>query len=226
MQQLNILHVEDDRIDADLIRETLVCQGIIANVLYVETEDEFRASLQNRGVDLILADYALPAFDGLTALRIAREQRPELPFIFISGTIDDAAAVESLKSGATDYILKQDLQRLGSSVRRALSGEEEHRRRIDADQALRESEERHRLFFERSPLPMWVYELETLRFLALNGGAIDHDSHSPEEFLGLTIKSNRPREEIRHHRRERLHHPDAEFSQGSSRYRTLGDRSL
>jgi DNA-binding response OmpR family regulator len=225
MQELNILHVEDNRLDADMIRETLVCQGIIANVLYVETEDEFRTSLQNRGIDLILADYALPAFDGLTALRIAREQRPELPFIFISGTIDEDAPVESLKSGATDYILKQGLQRLGSSVRRALSAVEEQRRRIDADQAVRESEERHRLFFERSPLPMWVYELETLRFLALNGVAID-DSHSPEEFLGLTIKSNRPREEIRHLQRERLHHPDAEVFQGNRRYRTLGDRSL
>jgi len=226
MQELNILHIEDNRLDADLIRETLVCQGIIANVLYVETEDEFRTSLQNRGIDLILADYALPAFDGLTALRIAREQRPELPFIFISGTIDEDAPVESLKSGATDFILKQGLQRLGSSVRRALSAVEEHRRRIDADQALRESEERHRLFFERSPLPMWVYELETLRSLALNGVAIDHNNYSSQEFLTSTSKSNRSREQIRHLRRERLHHPDAEFFPGSRRYRTLGDRSL
>jgi len=226
MQQLNILHVEDDRLDADLIRETLVSQGIIANVLYVETEDEFRTSLQNRGVDLILADYALPAFDGLTALKIAREQRPELPFIFVSGTIDEEAAVESLKSGATDYILKQGLQRLGLSVRHALSGVEERRRRMDADQALRESEERHRLFFESSPLPVWVYELETLRFLALNGVATDHLSHSPEEFLGLTIKTTRPREDVQHLRRVRLHHPDAGFFQGSRRYGSLGDRFL
>ena len=226
MQQLNIIHAEDDRLDADLIRKTLVSQGIIANVLYVETEKEFRTSLQNRGVDLILADYALPAFDGLTALKIAREQRPELPFIFVSGKIDEETALETLRSGATDYILKQGLQGLGLSVRRALSGVEQHRRRMDADQALRESEERHRLFFESSPLPMWVYELETLRFLALNGVAIDHYGHSPEESLGLSIRNSRPREDFQHRRRARLHHPDAGFFQRSRMYGTLGDRFL
>ena len=193
---LNILHLEDNRLDADLIRDTLSAQGIIANILPVQTEEEFRASLQNGNVDLILADYSLPGFDGMTALAIARENRPELPFIFVSGTIGEEIAIESLKSGATDYVLKHRLQRLGLSVRRALSEAKERRQRTDAEQALRQSDERHRLLFESNPLPMWLFDVETLGFLAVNDAAVRHYGYSQAEFLSMTIKDIRPPEDV------------------------------
>ncbi len=185
---LNILHLEDDRLDADLIRDTLTSQGIVANIVGVETEREFRSSLGNGKVDLILADYSLPGFSGMAALAIARENRPELPFIFVSGTIGEEIAIETLKSGATDYVLKHRLQRLGLSVRRALSEAEERLRRKVADGALRESETRYRVLFDHNPLPQWVYDLETLAFLAVNEAAIHHYGYSRQEFLAMTIK--------------------------------------
>ena len=193
---LRIVHLEDDRLDAELIRDTLAAQGIIANIRPVETEEEFRSSIQSGNVDLILADYHLPGFNGMTALAIASENRPELPFIFVSGTIGEESAVEGLKSGATDHIFKHRLQRLGLSVRRALSEAEERRQRAAAEQALRESDERHRLLFESNPLPMWVFDIETLGFLAVNDAAIRHYGYSQTEFLSRTIKDLRAPDDV------------------------------
>jgi protein-histidine pros-kinase len=193
---LNILHLEDNRLDADLIRDNLAAQGIIANILPVQTEEEFRSSLQKGNVGLILADYFLPGFDGMTALAIARENRPELPFIFVSGTIGEESAIKGLKGGANDHVFKHGLQGLGLSVRRALSEAEERRQRADAEQELRESDERHRLFFESNPLPMWLFDIETLGFLAVNDAAIRHYGYSQTEFLSMTIKDLRPPEDV------------------------------
>ncbi|HEY3026166.1 MAG TPA: PAS domain S-box protein [Pyrinomonadaceae bacterium] len=195
-KRLDILHVEDNQLDADLVRETLVSQGIIANIVRVKTEDEFRTALKRGSVDLILAAYSFTALDGLTALKIARELRPEVPFIFVAGTIGEESVAEGLKSGATDYILKSSLQRLGPSIRRTLSQVAEHRERLQADQALRESEERNRLCFEFSPMPMWVYDLETLAFLAVNLAATHHYGYSRKEFLALTLDDIRPEEDV------------------------------
>jgi PAS domain S-box-containing protein len=193
---LNILHLEDDRLDADLIRDTLTSQGIVAKIVAVETESDFRASLLNGNYDLVLSDYSLPGFNGMTALKIVRDINEELPFIFVSGTIGEDIAIESLKNGATDYVLKQRLQRLALSVRRALREVEERKSRTRADEALRESEERYRVLFENIPLPMWVYDLETLEFLAVNVAAVEHYGYSREEFLGMTIKDIRPAAEV------------------------------
>jgi len=193
---LNILHLEDDRLDADLIRDTLASQGIVANIVAVETEREFRASLLNGNIDLILSDYSLPGFNGMAALRIVHEINAELPFIFVSGTIGEEIAIESLKSGATDYVLKQGLQRLGLSVQRALSEVKEGEKSRRKDEALRNSETRYKLLFDSNPLPMWVYNLETLAFLAVNEAAIQHYGYSREEFLQMTVTDIRPSQDV------------------------------
>jgi len=172
-----------------LIRETLVSQGIIANIVRVETEDEFRTALKGSSVDLVLSGYTVPTLDGLSALKLAKEQRPELPFIFVSETIGEEGVAEGLKLGATDYILKQGLQRLGPSITRALSQVAEHRGRLEADKQLPESEDRNRLFFLGGPLPMWVYDQETLRFLTVNEAALEQYGYSRHEFLDLTLEN-------------------------------------
>ena len=92
------------------------------------------------GLDLILADYTLPSFDGISALKLAREYRPDLPFIFVSGTIDEEVGIEALKLGATDYVFKTRLSRIAPSVRRALREAEERRQRMKAEQALERNE--------------------------------------------------------------------------------------
>ena len=117
---LRILHLEDDPHDAELIQAALEIEGIMPHVTRVETQAEFFASLEEGGFDIILADYTLPAFDGLSALKIAQAKCPDVPFIFISGTLGEEVAIEALKIGATDYLLKERLSRIMPSVQRAL----------------------------------------------------------------------------------------------------------
>jgi signal transduction histidine kinase len=138
--ELHILHLEDDPKDAELIQAELESNGYSVVIERVMTRDAFTTRLREGRFDLILSDYALPGFDGLSALRIAREISPRVPFISVSGQLGEEAAVESVRGGATDYVLKQRLSRLGPAVRRALLEAEERRRRQRAEEALREKE--------------------------------------------------------------------------------------
>ena len=117
---LRILYLEDDLADAELVRDTLEAAGIAREVARVDVEGAFRAALQCGAFDLILADYTLPAFDGLSALRIVRQQLADVPFIFVSGTLDEEVAIDTLKMGATDYVFKTRLSRLVPAIRRAM----------------------------------------------------------------------------------------------------------
>src|ERR1700751_380328 len=137
---LRILHLEDDSKDAELVQETLAIDGIRCHVTRVETEADFIASLEQSGFDLILQDYTLPSFAGLSALKIARQDWPRLPFIFVSGTLGEEVAIEALKMGATDYVFKTRLSRLAPSVRRALREARERTGQRKAKEALRRSE--------------------------------------------------------------------------------------
>src|SRR3954463_8006305 len=97
---LRILQLEDDPRDAELIRETLEAGGLSCDVTCVQTEADFVASLQESRFELILADYSLPSFDGLSALKITRQNLSEVPFIFVAGTLGEEVAIEALKIGA------------------------------------------------------------------------------------------------------------------------------
>src|ERR1051325_7440583 len=108
---LRILHLEDNPADGELIQSMLEAGGIASTIQRVETPVEFEAALAQDRFDLIISDHTLPSFDGLSALGLAREEFPELPFIFVSGTIGEEVAVDSLKQGATDYVLKDRLSR-------------------------------------------------------------------------------------------------------------------
>jgi signal transduction histidine kinase len=131
----HILHLEDDSSDRELIREALGAEGITLPVVQVDTREEFGAELAQDSVVLVLSDFALPHFDGLSALELVRERRPNLPFIFVSGTMGEDAAIQSLQRGATDYVLKERLSRLGPAVRRALDDVEVRRKRLEAAEA-------------------------------------------------------------------------------------------
>jgi signal transduction histidine kinase/CheY-like chemotaxis protein len=137
---LRILYLEDDPRDADLVQEALEAEGIICQITRVETRADFIASLDQGGFDLILADYALPSFDGLSALMIAQQRWPHVPFIFVSGTLGEEVAVEALKIGATDYVRKTLLSRIVPSVQRALREARERMELGRAAVALRRSE--------------------------------------------------------------------------------------
>ena len=135
---LRILLLEDDSGDAELIQELLEGEDFVCEVTRAQTRAEFLTALENVDFDLILADYKLPSFDGLSALNLALSARPDLPFIFVSGTLGEETAIEALKIGATDYVLKPRLSRLVPSVQRALREARERTDRKRAEETLRE----------------------------------------------------------------------------------------
>jgi PAS domain S-box-containing protein len=137
--QLRILLLEDDPNDAELVQELLSDQFAI-EITRAQAEDEFLAALEADLFDLILADYRLPSYDGLSALELTLARCPGVPFIFVSGTIGEDVAIEALKRGATDYVLKTGLTRLVPSVQRALREAEERAKREAAQTALSRSE--------------------------------------------------------------------------------------
>jgi len=137
---LRILSIEDDPRDAELIQNLLETEDIVCEVTRVDTQTALQASLEQGGIDLILADYSLPSFDRLSALKLSMKACPDVPFIFVSGTLGEEVAIEALKIGATDYVLKTRLSRLVPSVIRALREAEERAERKQADEKLRRSE--------------------------------------------------------------------------------------
>jgi len=137
---MRILHLEDDPKDAELIQSTLEAEGISCEITCVDNPKVFRTSLERGAFDLVLADYTLPGFDGISALKAAKEISPDVPFIFVSGTLGEEVGVEALKLGATDFVAKTRLSRMAPSIRRALREAEDHLGRLRAERTLRESE--------------------------------------------------------------------------------------
>ena len=144
-RHLRILHLEDDLRDTELVQAALEAEGIQVDLTRVETKEDFDAALNQRTFDLILADYTLPSFDGLSALRIAKDDAPDMPFIFVSGTLGEDIAIEALKTGATDYVLKTRLGRLGPSVTRALR---EAREKSERKQTLEQLDREQQRFMD------------------------------------------------------------------------------
>lgn len=141
---LRLLHLEDDPTDTDLVAATLTEAGLACVAHRVDTRSAFLAALQAGHVDLILADYTIPGFDGMSALALARQEAPNVPFLFVSATIGEELAIDAMHQGATDYILKQRLGRLVPSVQRALRERNDRHERKRAEEALIQSEKQLR----------------------------------------------------------------------------------
>jgi DNA-binding NtrC family response regulator len=135
---LRILLLEDTPTDAALIEHELRSAGFQFSSLRVETRGDFARALAEFMPDIILADYKLPAFDGLSALEIASARDDDVPFIFVTGAMGEEVAIESLRRGATDYVLKDHLSKLAPAVERALQEAQARRQRRAAEEALRE----------------------------------------------------------------------------------------
>ena len=148
---IRILLLEDDPNDARLIEDLLDADQLVNRIVRVQTHAEFLAALKDQDFDLILSDHTLPAFDGLSALSVALGVRPDLPFIFVSGTIGEDIAIDALKVGATDYVLKTRLSRLVPAVQRALREARDRASRERAEDALRRREKELRDVVEAIP---------------------------------------------------------------------------
>ena len=140
MSPQRILLLEDNPHDRELVEETLRRNGLACEIVYAQTKEDFELALEQTKFDLIISDFNLPSYDGMAALAAAKERQSEAPFIFISGTIGEERAVESLKSGATDYVLKDRLERLAPAVQRALRETQERAEHKQIEQQLRQAQ--------------------------------------------------------------------------------------
>ncbi|MBI2924291.1 MAG: response regulator [Verrucomicrobia bacterium] len=162
---LSILNVEDEPQTAELIQRVLSKEWPDCELVRVDTRAEFVAALNQRRFDLIICDYTMPDFDGLSALNLARERAIQLPFLFVSGTLGEDVAVEALQRGATDYVLKTHLPRLVPAVRRALEESRERARRHNAEETLRRREDYfHALMENTSDIVTIVDEAGLIRY--------------------------------------------------------------
>ena len=152
---LRILHLEDSPQDCALVQEAVRAAGLDATFTPAVNEVEFAQALRSRTYDVILTDNSLPGFEGPAALVLAREVQPDTPLIFVSGTLGEERAIEILKEGATDCILKNHLAQLGPAIRRAVRASRDRAGRRQAEQALRQSEERFREMAENIRDVFW-----------------------------------------------------------------------
>lgn len=134
---ITMIHLEDDPADAELVQAMIKSAGLDTSIIRVQTRAEMEEAVGRHCFDLILADYNLPGYDGISALQLAKEKCPDIPFIFVSGTIGEDAAIEGLVMGATDYVLKQRLTRLAPAIKRAMNEAENRRERMRAEEASR-----------------------------------------------------------------------------------------
>src|SRR3989304_8095386 len=166
-KNFHVLLLEDVPTDAKLIEHKLL-KGAFSFVLKrVTTEESFQKALKKFKPDIILADYKLPKFDGISALQFVKKNHPDIPFIFVSGYIGEELAIETLKNGAKDYVLKDNLSRLVPSVRRALNDYEEQIKRKQAEEALRDSEEKLRAILDNTPSVVYIKDFQG-RFIFIN----------------------------------------------------------
>src|SRR5919198_2354513 len=193
---LRVLFVEDSEDDTQLMIREIRRGDYDLEWDRVDTRATMQAALTSRSWDLVISDHTMPEFSSMQALEILKNSRQDLPFIIISGSIGEDAAVAALKAGANDYLIKGNWARLIPAIQRELREAETRRERRLALEALSDSESRYRSLFESNPHPMWVYDLETLRFLAVNDAAVEHYGYSRDEFLSMTIKEIRPAEDI------------------------------
>jgi diguanylate cyclase (GGDEF)-like protein/PAS domain S-box-containing protein len=203
---VRVLIVEDSQADAELALRRLRMDGIECAPVRVETEEAFLAALREGRWDLILSDFSLPQFNGLAALEIAAREAPQVPFIFVSGTIGEERAIEALRRGAADYVLKTNLKRLAPAVRRALQDAADRIARRAAEERLQDVIETAR---------DWIWELD-------RDGRFIFSSESSRDVLGLE-----PARILGTHFAELLHESDRKRMQKAmleldSRSRTLG----
>ncbi len=182
-----ILHLEDSDLDAEFVKLRLEKSSLGASIERVLDRKGFVDRLESRRYDLILSDYKVPTFEGLAALDLAQRHQPETPFIFVSGTMGEELAVETLKRGATDYVLKDRLTRLPVAVERALAEAKARAESRRAEQALRESEAQYRTLAANLPGGAVFVVDNDLRYRLAEGEALRMVGLTSRDLEGRTI---------------------------------------
>ena len=188
MNKIKVLILEDVPLDAELSERELRKEGLDFLSLRVETKDDFIKEITEFNPNIILADQSLPHFDGLSALKIAKNKTPNIPFIFVSGKIGEDYGVEMLKEGATDYVLKNNLTKLSHSVIRALNESKEQINREIAEKSLKENEKKYRTLFEKSKNPIFVCQKDGT-FIDCNDAGLEFMEKPCSEIMGNNIQN-------------------------------------
>jgi diguanylate cyclase (GGDEF)-like protein/PAS domain S-box-containing protein len=180
---IRVLLTEDIAADAELEVRELKRAGLRLAHRVVDSEESFTDALREFAPDVILSDFSMPGFDGMAALSIAREIAPDVPFIFVSGTIGEEYAIRALKNGATDYVLKSNLVRLPATVERALAEARARREKARTEAELEMARERLTSIFTSLPDMLWSVDAHTDQITYVSPAAQGIFGHSAEEFL-------------------------------------------
>lgn len=182
--EIKILHLEDNPYDAELIKELLNESEFSFEHTVVDNRNDFIYNIRANNYDIILSDFALPAFNGKDALLLVKEIKPEIPFIFLSGTMGEDAAIESLIYGATDYVLKNKPERLIPAIKRALHETEINQAKIKAEQELILSEEKYRSFVNEVNDGFYIVDLDGTITFSNKALALILGFNKAEELIG------------------------------------------
>ncbi len=185
-KNIKILHLEDSIRDSELIHSLIESGEIEHDYFLADNEKDFLNILETETIDIILSDYSLPDYNGNDALKVARERYSDIPFLFVSGAMGEDRAIDAMLNGATDYVLKNKLERLVPAINRAIR---EHKLKITHKQAqdeLRESEEKFRSIFDQSPVGSVLVGLDK-RLNRCNSAFCNFIGYSENELIGKTI---------------------------------------
>lgn len=194
--ELRILFLEDFVTDYELAKLELERNGFQFQSLRVDTKEAFLSAVKDFKPDMIISDYMMPSFTGLEALKLSLDFSPKIPFIILTGSMNEETAVECLKNGAADYVIKEMIGGLPFSVKEVLQQKKLTAQKEKAEKSLIQSEKAYRLLFEANPQPMWVLEIPNQNFLAVNEAAIAKYGYSKEEFLSFRLMNILPLDDI------------------------------
>ena len=182
-----MLNVEDSVQDAALLTRHLKRAGYDLTSDRVETAESMKLALESRDWDVILCDYSMPQFNALGALTLVKEMELDIPFVIISGTVGEAVAVEAMRAGAHDYLMKDNLTRLGPTIERELNESENRRARRHAEEALHASELRYRRLFESAKDGILILDAGSGRIIDINPFLIEMLGYTKEDLVGKEV---------------------------------------
>ncbi len=183
-KEITILHLEDEEQIVKIVQRILQKDGLNARSIQVQTKSEFLEALKKNEIDLVIADYSLPNYNGLSALRSLRECDTETPFILFSGSIGEEKAIASLREGATDYVLKENINALGPVVIRVLRESAVRKKQLKAQQALEQSQKNLNLILDKMPIGVILIDRESQKIVDINPKAASIFGNPREEIIG------------------------------------------
>jgi two-component system, cell cycle sensor histidine kinase and response regulator CckA len=189
------LIADDSAVDARLVVRALGAMNRPIDMQRVEDATAMQRALAEHDWDAVISDWSMPSFNALDAVAIVTQLQLDIPFIIVSGTIGEESAVAAMRAGAHDYLSKDKLARLAPSMERELRESASRRERRQVENELRQSEERYRMLFERSPMPTWTFDRATLAFESVNDAAVAHYGFTRAEFAGMTVADIRSPDE-------------------------------